>query len=70
MACKRYKEEWDSVPTFNNNSPHVLMFELSSDYTNERWEQLMKMSGIHKLQRYEDYSDLKNSNYCHILTNI
>lgn len=67
MACRRYKEEWNSVPTFNNNSPHVLMFELSSDYTNERWKQLMKMSGIHKLQRYEDYSDLKNSNYCHIL---
>ena len=67
MACRRYKEEWDSVPMFNNNSPHVLMFELTSDYTNERWNQIMKMSGIHKLQRYKDYSNLKKSNYCYIL---
>lgn len=45
----------------------MLMFELKRDYSSERWEQLMKMSGIHKLQRYDDYSDLKKSNYCKIL---
>lgn len=67
MACRRYKKEWESIPTFNNSSPHTLMFELKKDYSDERWEQLMKMSGIHKLQRYDDYSDLKKSNYRKIL---
>ena len=67
MACRRYENEWESIPAFNNSSPHMLMFELKRDYSPERWEQLMKMSGIHKLQRYDDYSDLKKSNYCKIL---
>lgn len=67
MACRRYENEWESIPSFNNSSPHMLMFELKRDYSSERWEQLMKMSGIHKLQRYDDYSDLKKSNYYKIL---
>lgn len=67
MACRRYRNEWESIPAFNNSSPHMLMFELKKDYSAERWEQLMKMSGIHKLQRYDDYSNLKKSNYCKIL---
>ena len=67
MACRRYENEWESIPAFNNSSPHMLMFELKRDYSSERWEQLMKMSGIHKLQRYDDYSDLKKSNYYKIL---
>lgn len=68
MSCRRYEEEWNHVPTFNNNSPHTLMFELSNDCTSERWQQLMKMSGIHKLQRYDDYSNLKKSNFNYILS--
>lgn len=67
MACRRYRNEWDNIPAFNNNSPHTLMFELKNDYASERWEQIMKMSGIHKLQRYDDYSKLKKSNFCKIL---
>lgn len=67
MVCRRYKKEWDAIPTFNNNSPHTLMFELKNDYTRERWNQIMDMSGIHKLQRYDDYSNLTRSNYCKIL---
>ena len=67
MACRRYENEWESIPAFNNSSPHMLMFELKKDYSAERWEQIMKMSGIHKLQRYDDYRDLKKSNYCKIL---
>ena len=67
MACRRYKEEWDNVPTFNNNSPHVLMFELKNNYSSARWKQLIEMSGIHKLQRYDDFSNLKNSNYSKII---
>lgn len=69
MACRRYRDEWNNIPTFNNNSPHTLMFELDKEYSNERWQQIMDMSGIHKLQRYNDYSHLKKSNYCHILEN-
>lgn len=67
MACRRYKDKWDNVPVFNNNSPHVLMFELDHEYSDIRWKQIMGMSGIHKLQRYDDFSHLKNSNYNKIL---
>lgn len=67
MSCRRYAQEWEQVPVFNNHSPHVLMFELAKDYSEERWKQIMAMSGVHKLQRYDDYSSLTRSNYSHIL---
>lgn len=67
MAARRYPEEWDAIPVFNNHSPHVLQFEISKTFSQERWEQLKRFSDFHKLNHHNDYSIYENSFYQHIL---
>jgi hypothetical protein len=67
MATRRFEEDWDAVPTFNNHSPHILQFELQEKYNDERWNQIMKMSAFHKLNWHNDYSRFQGSNYSHII---
>lgn len=67
MSTKRYAEEWEEMSTYNNHSPHVLMFELNKKYTKNRWEEIKQISPIHKLQRHIDYSDNKESFYKFII---
>lgn len=56
LASQRYKEEWDSIPLFNNHSPHILELELNNKFTPERWEQIKGMSDFHKLKRHYEYN--------------
>lgn len=67
MSTGRYKENWDSIPVFNNHSPHVLQFELDRDYSEERWKQILSMSCFHKLNRYHSFADKPDSFYMHII---
>ena len=67
IATKKYQEEWKKIPVFNNNSPHVLQFELKENYSEERWNQIKEMSVFHKLTRHIMYEDFPNSFYMHIL---
>lgn len=65
LSCRRYPEEWDAVPMFNNATPHELMFELGDAYTPERWEQICHATDVHKLQRYDTFGP--GTNYRHIV---
>lgn len=67
LATEKYHEEWDEIPTYNNNSPHIIMFELERKWNEKRWEEMLSMSDIHKLQRHKNYSDLTDSNYQYII---
>ena len=67
IATKKYKDEWNEVPTFNNHTPHILMFELNDKYTLERWKQIKEMSPIHKLQRHNAFEEYKDNFYNFIL---
>jgi len=66
MAARRYPKEWEAIPVFNNRSPHTLQFELNKPFTQERWEQLLKMSPLHKLNHHNKY-DLDGTLYGHVL---
>ncbi len=66
MAARKYAEEWNQIPCFNNHSPHVLMFELQNKYTEERWNQIKGFSDIHKLS-YRLANDGKDTMYRKIL---
>lgn len=68
LATRRYPEEWNRVPVFNNRSPHILQFELKENFKEERWEQIKAMSCFHKLNRYEDFSENNNSFYNYIIS--
>ena len=49
MATERYSELWKQVPRFSNIPPHILQFEMFDRYSEERFEQIKKMSDFHKL---------------------
>ena len=67
LSARYFPEEWDAVPTFNNHSPHVMQFELNGNYTDERWEQLTSMSGLHKLNHHDAFEDDGTTIYSHVL---
>ena len=67
IAARRYSEDFDKVPMYNNHSPHTLQFELSDNFDKERWDEILKMSCFHKLNRHNDYTNNKESFYYHIL---
>lgn len=49
LATDVYKEEWENVPSFSNVPPHILQFELLDKYVKSRFDQIKKMSDVHKL---------------------
>lgn len=49
MAIQKYPEIWDAVPKYSNLPPHIMQYELLSDYDKKRFEQLKSISSIHKL---------------------
>jgi len=67
IATEIYADEWEEVPTYNNINPHMLQFELNNEYSEERWEQLFKMSDFHKLSRHFRNDGKEFTNYDYIL---
>lgn len=69
MAARKYTNEWDAIPMYNNRSPHTLMFELNRKYNEDRWNEIKKISSFHKLTRHkEEYK--KDTFYFYILNSI
>lgn len=59
---------WERVPSFCNCNPHLMQFELLDDYSEERWNQLLRFSDFHKLnRRISDPDNANCSNYNHII---
>ena len=56
------------MPRFSNIPPHILQFEFLEEYSQERFEEIKKMSSVHKLSQKIDFSKAKkNSFYEYIL---
>jgi hypothetical protein len=66
MATDTYSELWSKVPTYYNAAPHTMHFELDHAYTEERWKQLLAISGFHKLNHHLAYQK-ENTIYGHVL---
>ena len=49
MASEFYKDEWQKVPFFSNLPCHVMQRELFNKFDQKRFEQIKKMSAVHKL---------------------
>lgn len=69
MAARKYSDLWDRIPSYNNSSPHTMFFELLSEFNEERWKQLEKISDFHKLNRHNDYNTDRTTIYKHIIEN-
>lgn len=69
MAARRYWEEWNSIPTFNNHSPHTLFFELDTKFNSKRWEEIKQISCFHKLNHHIKYENIEDTYLENILNN-
>lgn len=66
LAARENKDEWNSIPMYNNRSPHTLMFELGSPFSQDRWSEIQAMSSFHKLTRHTEYAS-DNTFYKYII---
>ncbi|MCQ5146272.1 capsular polysaccharide synthesis protein [Enterocloster bolteae] len=69
LAARKYRDEWNNIPMYNNRSPHTLMFELGNEFNENRWNEIKRMSSFHKLTRHVAY-DREGTFYKHILKNV
>lgn len=67
MAARRYSEDWEAIPVFNNQSPHTLQFEMDGYFTTERWEQIKRMSPLHKLNHHIIIHNISGTFYEYVL---
>ena len=69
MATEKYEEEWKKVPTFSNVNPHILQFELLDEYNKERFNQIIEISSIHKLNRRFENKEKNKVTYLDYIIN-
>ncbi len=67
IAADFYKENWNNISWFPDLPPHILQRELNNPYNEKRWNQLLRMSDIHKLSYKIDISKDGDSFYHHLL---
>lgn len=57
IACSAFETQWNNVPVYTNQAPHVLQFEFDKQFDMTRWKQIEAMSDFHKLNHHIDYSE-------------
>lgn len=67
IATKKYSEQWEAVPKLSNANPHFLQFELKKQFNQELFDQVRKISPIHKLTYKGLEQTDKNSFYRRLL---
>jgi len=67
LASEFYKDEWEQIPWFPDLPPHIMQRELNKPYTQERWNQLCRMSDIHKLSYKIELDKNIDNFYRHII---
>ena len=48
-SSEENKRLWKEIPYYNNVNPHVLQFELFDKYDKARWDEICRISSVHKL---------------------
>ena len=67
MAARRFPDDWESVPNFDNHGPHTLMFELGKPFSPDRWKWILRASDIHKLNRHLSFEGQSGTFYHYVL---
>lgn len=68
ISCLEYTDEFNKVHKIDNSLPHILLLEAKNKYDEEKYNEITKMSSIHKLT-YK-YNKKDNDNYFyHIVEN-
>ena len=70
MATKKYSEVWDKVPKYSNLPPHIMQYEFLEKYDEERFEELKKISSVHKLSQKVDRRKLSKNSLFEYIENM
>lgn len=68
MATEFYDEQWRQVPFYSNLPCHILQRELFNKYTEKRFDQIKKMSAVHKLT-YKFCEEKFSNTFCEYILN-
>ena len=67
-CCRRHQEEWEKIPVYSMEPCHILQQEMLGEYNEKRWNQIMKMSGIHKITyKYDEKHSLSGTMLEHLI---
>ncbi|MBR4246583.1 MAG: capsular polysaccharide synthesis protein [Treponema sp.] len=69
IALKFYKNEWDKIPFFSNLPCHIMQRELFNQFEQIRFDQIKKMSAVHKLTYKFGEQKLSKTIYEYLLRN-
>ena len=69
MIYEKYPQYINEMPLYSNVPPHIMQIELFNQYSEERYEEILRMSPVHKLtHKFSEESVRKNDTlYKHIL---
>ncbi len=68
ISCRRHIDEMNRIPVFSLEPCHMLQHEMKEPFDQLRWEQIMKMSGIHKMTyKYDASFDFSGTMLEHML---
>ena len=68
ISCRRHTDEMNRIPVFSLEPCHMLQHEMKEPFDQARWDQIMKMSGIHKMTyKYDESFDISGTMLEHML---
>ena len=67
LASRRYPEEWNSMPPYNNYDVRVMQKEMLNEFSLERWNEYLKMASFHKLTYKPRGDNPPNSTFNYII---
>ena len=69
MATDCFTNDWNNVPTYSNINPHILYFECLNEYNAKRFQDILKISSVHKLNRRTEKVNKLYTFYDYIIDN-
>ena len=70
MATKKYSGLWNKLPEYSNIPPHIMQHEFLEKYSKERFEELKKISSVHKLNHKIDRKKLSENSLFEYIENM
>lgn len=70
LATKKYPKIWNKVPKYSNKPPHVMQREFLREYNKESFEELKKISSVHKLNHKIDRKKLSENSLFEYIENM
>ena len=67
IACELYPEEYATLPIFSNEPCHILQYSLLRPFKKHRWEQMLRMSDVHKLTYKMDFDQSQGTFLEHLM---